>query len=198
MKLLLASNNSDKIVEIRAAFAALHLDILTAADVPHIPEVVEDGDTLEANAIKKATTLARATGLWALADDTGLEVAALNGAPGVYSARYAGEDVTYADNCCKLLTEMENHDKRDAQFRCVIALCDPGGQARTVDGVCAGIITREARGTEGFGYDPIFQPAGHAQTFAELSLAQKNRISHRGQALNAARAAWGDVLGDHP
>jgi len=194
MQLLLASNNADKITEIRAAFELLDLEFLTAADVPHIPEVVEDGDTLEENAIKKATTLARETGLWALADDTGLEVTALNGAPGVYSARYAGEDVTYEDNCRKLLAEMTGRDDRAARFRCVIALSNPAGDARTVDGLCTGIITRAARGAEGFGYDPIFQPDGHDETFAELSVPQKNGISHRGRALAAALEAWGEIL----
>ncbi|MDI6775258.1 MAG: XTP/dITP diphosphatase [Verrucomicrobiota bacterium] len=194
MKLLIATRNKHKLREIREIFSIATLQIVSALDFPWIPDVVEDGDTLEANAIKKASTLAKATGLWTLADDSGLEVEALGGAPGVYSARYAGESVDYAANNRKLLRNLEGVVERRAQFRCAIALAAPDGRARVVEGSCAGLIIRETRGANGFGYDPVFVPDGYAETFAETEAELKNRISHRGRALEAARRAWGDLL----
>ncbi len=194
MKLLIATRNAHKLREIREIFDLPDLDVVSALDFPEIPDVVEDGATLEANAIKKAVTLARATGLWSMADDTGLEVTALNGAPGVYSARYAGENASYADNNRKLLGALGGAANRSAQFRCVIALADPSGEARTVAGVCRGRIADAARGDGGFGYDPLFIPDGFDRTFAELSAEEKNRISHRGRALAEARRAWSRLL----
>lgn len=194
MKLLIATRNAHKLREIREIFDIPGLEIVSALDYPEIPDVVEDGETLEANAIKKAVTLARETGLWSMADDTGLEVAALNGEPGVYSARYAGGDASYADNNRKLLGALDGALDRSAQFRCVMALADPAGDAQIVEGVCRGRIADAVRGDGGFGYDPLFVPDGFDRTFAELSAEEKNRISHRGRALAEARHAWSRLL----
>jgi XTP/dITP diphosphohydrolase len=155
---------------------------------------VEDGDTFEANAVKKAVEIARATGCWALADDSGLEVDALGGAPGVYSARYAGEPCSNEANNEKLLRELAGRENRAARFRCVIALSDPEGNARTVDGDCRGSIAHRERGTGGFGYDPLFVPDGYNETYAELSPEVKHSISHRGRALRKAHDAWAGLL----
>lgn len=198
MKLLFASRNREKLEEIRALFSLPGLELGSALDYPELPDVVEDGDTLEANAIKKATSLARGTGCWSLADDTGLEVEALDGAPGVYSARYAGEAATYDDNCTKLLRELSGQVNRRARFRTAIALSSPEGDARTVSGRCDGVITEARRGHRGFGYDPIFLPDGYEETFAEMSAALKNSISHRGRALRKAQEAWGELIASQP
>ena len=194
MKLVLASRNRKKLEEIRVLFHLPELEVVCAVDVPGAPEVEEDGDTFEANAIKKAVALARAAGAWSLADDSGLEVDALGGAPGVRSARYAGEPADDAANNRKLLEDLGGRADRSARFRCVIALASPSGAARTVSGACEGRIIAAPRGAGGFGYDPLFVPIGFEQTFAELDAAAKNRISHRGQALGRARAAWADLL----
>lgn len=194
MKLLIATRNPHKLEEIQQIFDLPGLDIVSALDYPQIPEVVEDGLTLEANAVKKAVTLAVATGLWALADDSGLEVEALDGAPGVYSARYAGEPPDYAANNQKLLAELDGVTDRAAQFRCVIALSEPSGRAQYVEGVCKGTIAGGLRGSNGFGYDPLFVPDGYTETFAELPSDEKNRISHRGRALAQARMTWATNL----
>lgn len=198
MKLLIASRNPHKLEEIKAIFSSEHLELLSPDDLPGLPEVEEDGDTLEANAVKKAATLAKKAGMWALADDTGLEVSALNGAPGVYSARYAGEDVSYEDNNTKLLSELEGKDDRSARFRSVIALASPSGEAHTVDGICPGRIAEERSGTEGFGYDPLFIPEGEQRSFAEMSAEEKNTISHRARSLGEAKKAWADFLASEP
>ena len=196
MKLLVATRNKHKLEEIRQIFALPGLTLLAADDVPGLPEdVVEDAATFEGNALKKARELCRASGLWTLADDSGLEVAALNNAPGVYSARYAGEPCSYPANNAKLLRELEGKADRRARFRCVIALCAPDGREWTVEGRCPGRIIDELRGANGFGYDPLFVPDGFEQTFAELDGASKNRISHRGNALRRAAAEWRAWLG---
>lgn len=198
MKILIASRNAHKIQEIREIFALLGVEWVSAADFPELPDVEEDGATFEANAVKKATELARATGLWALADDSGLEVAALDNAPGVYSARYAGEPCNYANNNAKLLRELVGQANRAARFRCVAALSDPAGRAETVSGSCPGRIIDAPRGTQGFGYDPLFVPDGHDRTFAEMDGVQKNRLSHRGRALALAKEKWGALLAANP
>ena len=195
MKLVIATRNAHKLGEIRAIFDFRGLEVRSAFDFPEIPDVVEDGDTLEANAEKKATEIAKATGCWALADDSGLEVAALGGAPGVYSARYAGEQCSYSGNNEKLLRELAGKPDRSAQFRTVIALSDPAGNVQTLEGVCPGVIIEELRGINGFGYDPLFVPEGCTETFAELSAEVKNRISHRARALRKAHEAWAEILG---
>jgi XTP/dITP diphosphohydrolase len=194
MKLLIATRNSHKLEEIRALFAAAGLELASALDFPELPDVVEDGATLEANAVKKAVSLALATGWWSLADDSGLEVEALGGAPGVYSARYAGEPPDDQANNRKLLAALDGRTDRSARFRCVIALSTPEGRAQYVEGVCRGGIVTAPRGTAGFGYDPLFVPDGHQRTFAELTADEKNRISHRGRALAKAREQWSAIL----
>ncbi len=195
MKLLVATRNRHKLEEIRQIFALPGLDLLAADEVPGLPEdVVEDAETFEGNALKKARELCVASGLWTLADDSGLEVVALGNAPGVYSARYAGEPCSYPANNAKLLREMADVADRRARFRCVIALCAPDGREWTVEGRCPGRIIGESRGANGFGYDPLFVPDGYSQTFAELDGATKNSISHRGLALRQAAAEWASTL----
>jgi XTP/dITP diphosphohydrolase len=194
MKLVIATRNAGKLREIRDIFDFSGLEVSSAFDYPEIPDVVEDGDTFEANAVKKAVEIAQATGCWALADDSGLEVDALDGAPGVYSARYAGEPCSNKANNEKLLRELAGQDSRTARFRCVIALSNPEGHARTVDGDCRGSIAEQERGNHGFGYDPLFVPEGFSETFAELSPEEKHSISHRGRALQKAHDAWADLL----
>ena len=194
MKLVIATRNKHKLEEIRTLFTVPDLEIVSAFDFPDIPDVIEDGDTFEANSLKKALILARATGCWALADDSGLEVDALDKRPGIYSARYAGEPCDHAKNNAKLLEELANKTDRTARFRCVIALSSPTGQTQTVSGHVEGRIGHELRGTEGFGYDPLFIPDGHTTTFAELGPEIKNSISHRGRALKKALASWRPIL----
>jgi XTP/dITP diphosphohydrolase len=185
---LLATYNADKVKEISLFLQGLAIELLSAKQFPHVPQVEEDEPTLVGNAVKKARTLARATGLLALADDTGLEVDALNGAPGVYSSRYAGEHVTYSQNVDKLLADLSGVplEKRTARFRCVIAIAN-GEVLETVEGVCEGVILESRRGDGGFGYDPVFYVPSFGATFAEMGLEDKNRISHRGLALVQAR-----------
>ena len=203
--LCVASRNAHKLLEIRAVLADLGLEITSPADHPGCTEVEEDAPTLEGNAEKKARHVAACTGLPSLADDTGLEVDALNGAPGVYSARYAGPQCSFADNNRKLLRELESvpPEKRTAHFRCVIAIARPLPGSESLDfearvractvslheGRLEGRIVDEPRGDNGFGYDPVFYIPDLGRTLAELTLEEKNRVSHRARALSAARAA---------
>lgn len=198
MKLVIATQNPKKLQEIRELLDFPGLEVISALDLPDIPDIVEDGLTFQENAIKKAVTLAHLTGYWALADDSGLEVNALKGAPGVHSARYAGEPADYAANNEKLLSALAGEVDRRARFRCVIALSSPGCETRCVEGSCEGAILESLKGGMGFGYDPLFQPEGYTQTFAEMKAAEKNRVSHRGRALAAAKAAWSNWLARHP
>ncbi len=188
MLLLLATNNRDKGRELADALAGDgRFQVVTLGEIDQaVPEPVEDGELLEENAWIKAKEIHDATGLPVIADDTGLEVEALNGAPGVYSARYAGEDATYDDNCQHLLNELEGSKNRKARFRTVICYV-AGGRVLFAEGEVTGVITEERRGGEGFGYDPIFLPDGQEKTFAEMSAAEKNQISHRGRAVRAFR-----------
>ena len=190
MQLLIATRNRHKLDEIQAILNSEDLEIIGLDDIPPIPETVEDGDSFEANAVKKATEAARSSGLTTLADDSGLEVDALDGAPGIHSARYAGEHGDDSANIVKLLKELGDAEDRTARFRCVIALATPEGEVRTVQGTCEGRIGFELCGENGFGYDPVFIPAGFSKTFAELTSAEKDSISHRGKALAAAKKAW--------
>ena len=182
MKLVLATANPDKAREIVDALAGFDL-------VPRpedVPDVDETADTLEGNARLKADALCRATGEAAVADDTGLEVAALNGRPGVYSSRFAGPAATYADNVAKLLVELDGVDNRRARFRTVALARFPDGTEVVADGTVDGHIATETRGDEGFGYDPVFVPDdGDGRTFAEMTLAEKQMVSHRGRAFRA-------------
>jgi len=172
------------------------LTLVSLLDFPEVGEAVEDGLTLEENAVKKAEWALRKTGLCSLADDTGLEVDALGGRPGVHSSRYAGPGASYADNVRRLLTEMQSvpEGRRGATFRTVVAICFPDEPTRVVEGRCRGRILRRPRGEGGFGYDPVFVPDGETRTFAEMDLAEKNAVSHRGKALAAAREVLERIL----
>lgn len=181
--LFLASGNPHKISELQEVLRPLGIELKSTQDIADPVDVVEDQPDLEGNALKKAGYWYEKTGLPSLADDTGLEVEALNGEPGVYSARYAGENASYEQNTKKLLRELKGEENRDAQFRTVIAYIDPSGKAHFFEGVCRGKIITEKRGEKGFGYDPVFVPEGYHQTFAELSSEEKNKISHRGLAI---------------
>ena len=182
MKLVLATANPDKAREIADALSGF--DLVPRPD--DVPEVDETADTLEGNARLKADALCRATGAAAVADDTGLEVAALNGRPGVYSSRFAGPAATYAENVAKLLADLDGVDDRRARFRTVALARFPDGTEVVADGTVDGHITTEARGNEGFGYDPVFVPDdGDGRTFAEMTLAEKQAVSHRGRAFKA-------------
>jgi len=190
MKLVLATNNQDKVREMKNLLDKLDIEILTLKDFDEFPEIEETGETLEENAILKAEGIFKATGLPALADDSGLEVDFLGGAPGVYSSRYAGPGCTYDDNNRKLLEAMEGvpWEHRTARFRCVIAICFGKDDIEVVEGRAEGYITEEkSKAKNGFGYDPVFFYPPHLKTFAELTLDEKNAISHRGLALMAAR-----------
>lgn len=188
MKLLVATRNPGKLIEIRQLLAGYPVEVLSVDDVPGAPEVEEHEPTLEGNALLKAEALFKAFGFPTLGDDTGLEVDALGGRPGVRSARYAGEDADPVANRRLLLQEMEGVKDRAARFRCVIAYIDPSHRL-TFHGVCDGEILDTERGTGGFGYDALFRPDGFDRAFAELSSAEKNSVSHRGRALRAF-AGW--------
>lgn len=185
MELVLATRNRHKVFEIRAVLQGLNFTIRTLDDFPTIPEVVEDGTTCRENAIKKAWVVARQIGKIALADDTGLEVEALGGRPGVYSSRFAGEHATFSDNRLKLLQEMEGVTglKRKALFQCVIALASPTLVLAVEEDTLSGTIAVQERGQAGFGYDPIFLVSEYRTTLAEMTPEEKNRISHRARAL---------------
>lgn len=190
MKLLIATRNRHKLEEIQAILQAPEYELVCLADFPHIPEIEEDGTTIISNAVKKAVTGALATKLWSMADDTALEVEALNGRPGVLSSRYAGTPVNYEANNAKLLRELAGVTNRRAIFRCVIALANPSGYTQIVEGECHGTIVNSPSGTGGFGYDPLFIPDGYTQTFAEMNAELKNNISHRAIALQKAKEKW--------
>lgn len=193
-KLLLASRNRHKIEELQQMLDGLNIEVISLDDVADIPVIEEDGNTFSENASKKARLTAMHTGFTCLADDSGLVVDSLEGQPGVYSARFAGEDADDRKNNHKLLQMLQGFEdeKRRARFVCVIAISDPQGNICTVEGKCEGRIDYEERGTGGFGYDPLFIPEGYTRTFAQLSREEKNRISHRGQALLKARTLLGD------
>ncbi len=185
MKLLIATGNQGKLKEIRRLLEGAPIEIVGLDQLTNPPEVVEDGATFTANARKKAQEMARFSGYLTLADDSGLVVDALNGAPGVYSARYAGEQGDDTANNNKLLANMATiaDERRRAAFHCVVALAWPDGRCETYAGQVSGLIMREARGDGGFGYDPLFIVPEYGKTMAELPLEIKNRISHRGTAL---------------
>jgi XTP/dITP diphosphohydrolase len=199
MQLLIATRNKHKLRELQPLLAELKFEIRSVADMPNLPEVVEDEPTVRDNAIKKALTTASLTGLLTLADDTGLEVDALNGEPGVRSARFAGEKATYHENNKTLLKLLDGvpAEKRRAAFRCVAAIADKDGLVEVVEGICNGMILEEERGGGGFGYDPLFLPDGQVKTFSELPLEVKNRISHRAKAMQKAWAVLSRYQREH-
>jgi XTP/dITP diphosphohydrolase len=186
-EILLATRNPDKVRELAALLGDLGIRIRTLADFPTAPEVEEDGTTCEANALKKAREIASATGLPSVADDTGLEVDALSGRPGVFAARYAGANATYEDNCRKLLKELAGVPpaRRTARFITVAALAMPGGHTRVATGTLVGVIAEACAGSQGFGYDPLFFVPELGRTLAELTAEEKNRISHRAKAFRS-------------
>lgn len=193
-RLVFASRNRGKLVELRELLADVEVEVLAIDELDaEMPEVVEDGDTFAANASKKALEVSRASGLPALADDSGLEVDALDGRPGVYSARYAGETATDRDNNDKLIAELAGvpADRRTARFRSVLAFADVAGrlgdEVLLADGTCEGRILDEPRGDGGFGYDPLFLVPELGQTFAELGVGTKNDRSHRARAMRAMK-----------
>ena len=194
LPVVLATRNAGKTEELRRLLADFPVVIRNLNDFGPMPPVEEDGMTFEENAVKKARSFAKVLGLPALADDSGLTVDALGGAPGVRSARYAGEHASDADNNSKLLKELEHEKNRAAAFVCVIAIAAPWGPALVYQGRCEGLITREQMGTEGFGYDPVFFYPPLQKTFAQLTTEGKNQVSHRGQALRELRREFDKVL----
>jgi XTP/dITP diphosphohydrolase len=196
LDIVLATRNKHKVEELSAMLRDLPVRILSLDDLSDMPIVVEDGATLEENAVKKAVSASSASGLAAIADDTGLEVEALGGAPGVRSARYAGADGDTEANNRRLLDELcgVSPDERKAVFRCVIALSDTRGGVWTAEGLTRGTILTAPRGAGGFGYDALFLPDGHGRTYAEMSPEEKNAVSHRGNAINKARGLVLELL----
>jgi XTP/dITP diphosphohydrolase len=189
MELIVATRNRDKCNELQALLQDLGVRLRTIGDFPGAPDVVEDGTTCEANAIKKAQSAAQFTGLPAIADDTGLEVAALSGRPGVYAARYAGESATYEDNWRKLLHELNGipSARRQARFVTAAAIAYPDGRVQVAMGTLDGMITEQPQGTSGFGYDPVFLVPEKGKTLAEMTAEEKNQVSHRARAFQRAK-----------
>lgn len=192
--LIIASRNKGKTAEIRELLSGFPVTIKNLDDFGPIPEVEEDGQTFDENAYKKASFAARVLGHPALADDSGLVVEALDGAPGVLSARYAGPDATNEQRFRKLLREMEGIRNRKAAFECVISLAVPTGPALTYEGRCEGLIAESPVGTNGFGYDPIFFYPPFKKTFAQLTREEKGRVSHRGKALEEFKNEFDSVI----
>jgi len=193
--LLIGSANPDKAAELGELLDPLPWDIRRLTDFPEVPEPHEHGDTFRANALEKAAYYSRRFNVWCVADDSGLVVDALDGAPGVFSARYAGEGCTYAQNNAKLLAALAAVDDADrtARFVCCAAVVSLDGHAHTEEGVVEGHITLQPRGAGGFGYDPVFVPAGYDKTFAELGPSVKRRISHRARAFKQLKRYLGSL-----
>ena len=189
MKIVVATHNKDKFKELHHGLKSLKIKLLSLDDFPEIGEIIEDGKTLEENALIKARTVNQLTSLPAISDDTGLFVDALNGVPGIYSARYAGENSTYLDNVNKMLHEMKNipEGKRQAKFSTVMAYVD-GKRELIAEGFVKGIISNKIKGIGGFGYDSIFYVCNKGKTFSEMSIEEKNLISHRSRAIDALKA----------
>jgi len=191
---VIATGNPGKTAEIRDMLKGFPIDIKNLDDFGPIPPVVEDGDTFDENAYKKASFVSKILGYPALADDSGLVVDALDGAPGVYSARYAGENASDRQRYTQLLDEMKGKSNRQAAFECVISLAVPTGAALTYEGRCEGLIAEEPSGDGGFGYDPVFYYPPLKKTFGELSREDKSRISHRGKAMGELKDEFDKVL----
>jgi len=194
MNLVLATRNEGKIREFKDLLSGFDVEIRSLLDFGPIPQVPEEGETFEENAYQKAYFAARALGLAALADDSGLVVASLGGTPGVRSARYAGEGASDEENNRKLLEAMKETKDRRAAFECVIAIAVPRGPALIYEGLCEGEIAREEQGKNGFGYDPVFYYPPLGKTFAQISREEKNRISHRGRAMAELRQEFDKVM----
>ena len=189
MKIVVATHNKDKFKELYHGLKSLKIELSSLEDFPQIGEIIENGNTLEENALIKARTVNQLTSLPAISDDTGLFVDALNGDPGIYSARYAGENSTYLDNVNKMLHEMKNipEGKRQAKFSTVMAYVD-GKRELIAEGFVKGIISNKIKGIGGFGYDSIFYVCNKGKTFSEMSIEEKNLISHRSRAIDALKA----------
>ncbi len=194
VSLVIATRNAGKTAEIKKLLGNFPVNIKNLNDFGPIPEVIEDGDTFDENAYKKASFTSRVLGIPALADDSGLAVAALDGRPGVYSARYAGKNASDEDRCVKLLDEMKSIADRRAAFECVISLAVPTGPSLTYEARCEGVISKNPAGKNGFGYDPVFYYPPLKKTFAELSMEEKSRVSHRGLALRELISEFNKVL----
>jgi XTP/dITP diphosphohydrolase len=194
ISIVIATRNKGKTAEIREMLKDFSVNIKNLDDFGPIPEIEEDGDTFDENAYKKASVTARILGIPALADDSGLLVESLGGAPGVYSARYAGEKATDKQRGEKLLEEMKGKTNRKAAFECVISIAVPSGPALTYEASCEGLITEEPAGQNGFGYDPVFFFPPLKKTFAELTRTEKSRVSHRGKALSELKEEFDKVL----
>jgi XTP/dITP diphosphohydrolase len=192
--IVLATTNTHKIREMKRVLDKFPVVLKSLSDFPSLPEVVEDGETFDENAYKKALHYAKVLGLPTIADDSGLEVQALGGKPGVHSARYSGEGATDLDNCHKLLRELKGIHERKARFVCVFSIAVPSGPALTYEASCEGEILDHLQGNEGFGYDPLFFYAPLNKTFAELSLDEKNEVSHRGKVLAELASEFPKVL----
>lgn len=186
--LVIATTNQNKLKEFKEILKDLDIEVRSLADFGPIPEIIEDGETFDDNAYKKAWYTAKYLGLPAIADDSGLIVDALNGEPGVYSARYSGENATDEENVTKLLTNLKGVENRKAHFQCVLSIAVPSGPALTYEGNCEGTIIDERKGDNGFGYDPVFYFEEYNKTFAELSSEEKHKVSHRGKALAQVKA----------
>lgn len=193
MNLIFATNNRHKLEEVQQILGC-GFELLTPAECGILEEIPEEQPTLEGNALQKARYIYERTGAPCFADDTGLEVVALNGEPGVYSARYAGAEKDMNANMELLLHKLKGHDERRAQFRTVIALI-LGGEEHLFEGIVTGTIRRSRSGSQGFGYDPLFQPDGYEMTFAEMDMAEKNTISHRGRAIQKLAAFLTNLAG---
>ena len=192
--IVLATRNAGKVKEFQQLLEDFPVQIKNLNDFGPIPEVEEDGTTFDENAYKKASFAAKVLGLPTIADDSGLVVEALGGAPGVMSARYAGENATDQENIEKLLGEMEGKTDRGAAFECVISIAVPSGPALTYEGRCEGKTSTEPKGVSGFGYDPVFYFPEYGKTFAELTSEEKNKVSHRGKALAQVAAEFDKIL----
>ena len=192
--LVIATRNNGKTKEIENVLKAFPITIKNLDDFGPIPEVEEDGETFDDNAYKKASFTARVLGFPALADDSGLLVDVLNGEPGVYSARYAGDNATDQENLTKLLKEIKGKDNRKASFKCVLSLAIPTGAALTYEASCEGEILSEPVGNNGFGYDPVFYYPEFDKTFAQLTIEEKGSVSHRGKALKEMASEFSKIL----
>jgi len=192
--LVIASGNPGKITEIQELLAGFPIEIKSLNDFGPIPQVQEDGETFDENAYKKASFTAKILGIPALADDSGLVVEALGGAPGVLSARYAGENATDEQRVAKLLDEMKGQTHRNAAFECVLSIAVPSGPALTYEARCEGLIAQQPAGHNGFGYDPIFFYPPLNKTFGQMTIAEKSQVSHRGKALNELKQEVEKVL----
>ena len=192
--IVIATRNPGKTAEIRALLKDFPIEIKNLDDFGPIPEVIEDGDTFEENAYKKSSFTARILGLPALSDDSGLCVEALDGRPGIYSARYAGENATDKENCEKLLKDLDGQKNRNAAFECVISLAVPTGAALTYEARCEGVLLETPVGANGFGYDPVFFYPALNKTFAQLTREEKSHVSHRGKALYELREEFDKAI----